>query len=73
MQKNNNIFATVKLAAIIAYLNSIAIADIQIIDLFKKVFEILRSILDFALFRLLIQQIVESKKFFANLKESIAA
>ena len=73
MQKNKNISIIIKLAALIAQLNNTTIANIQIIDLNKKVFEKLYSILDSILFRLLIQQIAKSKKFFANLKELITA
>ncbi len=72
MQKDRDIFAIIKFAALIAQLNSTTITDIRIIDLNKKNFEKLYSILDFVLFRLLIQQIAELKKFFANLKKSIA-
>jgi len=73
LQKNKNISIIIKLAALIAQLNNTTIANIQIIDLNKKVFEKLYSILDSILFRLLIQQIAKSKKFFANLKELITA
>jgi len=73
LQKNKNISVTVKLAALIAQLNSITIADIRIINLNKKVFEKLYSILDSVLFRLLMQQIAELKKFFADLKKLITA
>ncbi len=54
LQKNKNVFATIKLAILIAQLNSTIIANIRIIDLNKKVFEKLYSILDFILFRPLI-------------------
>jgi len=73
LQKNKDISAIVKLAVLIAQLNNTIIANIWIIDLNKKVFEKLYNILDSALFQLLIQQIAESKKFFADLKKSIAA
>ncbi len=73
MQKDKDISAIVKFAALIAQLNSTTIADIRIIDLNNKVFEKLRSILDSVLFRFLIQQIAKSKKFFAYLKKSIVA
>jgi len=71
LQKNRDVSTIVKFAALIIQLNNTTIADIRIINLNKKVFKKLRNILDFALFRLLMQQIAESKKFFANLKELI--
>jgi len=41
-------------------------------NLNKKVFKRLRNIVDSTLSQLLMQQIAKLKKFFANLKESIA-
>jgi len=55
LQKNKNIFITIKFAILIAQLDNTTIANTQIINLNKKVFEKLRNILDFALFQLLIQ------------------
>ncbi len=50
LQKNKDVFAIIKFATLIAQLNSTTIANIRIIDLNKKIFEKLYSILDFMLF-----------------------
>ena len=71
--KNFKISSTVKLTASTTRLNNKFIANIQIIDLNKKMLAKRHNILKVATFRLLIHQIMKLKKFYLKLRKSIIA
>ena len=66
-----NKFANIKLIALTAQLNNTIIANIWITRSNEKMLARWRNILNFALFRLLVQRIAKSKRFYLNLKESM--
>ena len=74
IQERNGVPVTVKLAALTAQLDGIAVADTQVMNLDEKVLDRRTRILDAAMsFRFLVQQILKSKRFYLKLRESMAA
>ena len=66
-------FANIKLTALTAQLNDTIIADIWITRSNEKMLVRRRDILNFASFRLFVQRIAKSKRFYLNLKKSMIA
>ena len=66
-------FANIKLTALTAQLNNMIIVDIWITRSNKKVLARRRNILNLALFRLLVQRIAKSERFYLNLKKLMIA
>ena len=74
IQKRNDVSASIKLTALTKQLNDIIIANTQVTDLNEKVLAKQTRILNAAKSsRLLIHQILKSKKFYLKLRESIIA
>ena len=71
--ENRKTSAIVKLTALIAQLNDTIIADTQIMNLNEEVLVRRCSLLDSASFRLLVQRMTKSKRFFSELSESMTA
>ena len=68
-----NEFANIKLTTLTTQLNDTIIANIWIMCSNEKVFAKRRDILNFASFRLFVQQIAKSKRFYLNLRKSMIA
>ena len=68
-----NEFTNIKLTALTTQLNNMIIANIWITRSNEKMLARRRNILNFALFRLLIQRIAKLKKFYLNLKKLMIA
>jgi len=71
--KNKEVLTAIKLAALMMQLNDIVIADIQVMCLNEKVLTRSHRILNTALSRLLIHQIMKSKRFYLKMSESMTA
>ncbi len=71
--KNKEVLTAIKLAALMMQLNDIVIADIQVMCLNEKVLTRSHRILNTASSRLLIHQIMKSKRFYLKMSESMTA
>ena len=73
VQENEEIPASVKLAALTTQLSDNVTADTRVTHLNEKVLARSRSILDTASSRLLVHQVAKSKRFYLDMTESMAA
>ena len=73
LQKKNNIFAAVRLTMSMIQLNNTVIANTRTARLDEKAFNRHHVILNSMMFRLLINQIMKSKKSYLDSHESIIA
>ncbi len=70
---NEGVSAAIKLAALTTQLNDTVIADTRAMCSNEKVLVRPRRILDTASFRLLVHQIMKSKRFYLKMSESMTA